>query len=294
MSLTIALDNWQHWQVATALLTKPRVARTLSTSAYTSITQVVADTQKGPAFFVVRSPTGVGSTLAPSDTLAAEHHRLAAKAQLAPALRYVRGDLGTLVMDYIAPPPKGSKDHTGPTSDKGPGLGVVTSQSLATLLNGIHAIAVTGQALDLQAQLGVYTQRALARGVPKEELVNPNHPGLQAAIMQLAADTPVLCHNDLHSGNVLPTHQQLVAIDWEYAGIGSAYFDIACAAQGFPGIDTQALIQLTLGEAFSPQLWRCAQAVYAATEWNWYQASGITKPTNCRFDAVVAHLAAVA
>lgn len=294
MSLAIALDNWQQWQVATALMTKPRVARTLSTGPYTSITQVVADTQEGPAFFVVRSSHGVGSTLAPSNTLAAEYQQRAAKAQLAPALRYVRSDLGTLVMDYIAPPHEWPKDDAGPTSDNAPRQGVLTSQSLATLLNGIHAIAVTGQALDLQAQLGVYTQRAQERGVPKEKLINPNHPGLQAAIRQLAADTPVLCHNDLHSGNVLPTPQQLVAIDWEYAGIGSAYFDIVCAALGCPGIDTKALIQLTLGESFSPQLWRCAQAVYAATEWNWYQASGITKPTNCRFDAVVAHLAAVA
>ncbi len=293
MSLAIALDNWQHWQVATALVAKPRVARTLSSGPYTRITQVVADTQNGPALFVVRSPNKVGSTLAPSNTLAAEHHGLAANAQLAPALRYVRSDLGTLVMDYIDPLPKRPGNDIDDAPNTGPYRSTLTSQSLATLLNGIHAIDVTGQTLDLQAQLSLYTLRAQERGVPKDQLINSTHPSLQAAIAQLAADTPVLCHNDLHSGNVLATPRHLVAIDWEYAGIGSAYFDVACAAQGFPGMDTRALITLTLGEAFSHQLWRCAQAVYAATEWNWYQASGTTKPTSCRFDTVIARLAAV-
>lgn len=293
MSVAAALDNWRHWQVATPLLAKPQAARTLSTGPHTTITQVIAATHDGPALFVIRSPTTHGQTLAPSGPQQADHQRLAASKQLAPALRYVCGDSGTLVMDYIEPHPDQPNDSTSGAHDIGLSAGTLTSQSLARLLNGIHAIAVSGKPLDFHAQLWIYTERARERGAPKHELVNPDHPSLKAAIALLASDTPVLCHNDLHSGNVLPTPEHLVAIDWEYSGMGSAYFDIACAAQGCPDTDTNKLIQLTLGESFSPQLWRCAQAVCAATEWNWYQASGLPKPTSCRLDTVVARLAAV-
>lgn len=37
-------------------------------------------------------------------------------------------------------------------------------------------------------------------------------------------ETPVLCHNDLHVDHV---RAQMCCVDWEYAGVGSRYFDVA-------------------------------------------------------------------
>jgi thiamine kinase-like enzyme len=36
-----------------------------------------------------------------------------------------------------------------------------------------------------------------------------------------------LCHNDLVAGNIIETSDGLKLIDWEYAGLGDPWFDIA-------------------------------------------------------------------
>lgn len=39
--------------------------------------------------------------------------------------------------------------------------------------------------------------------------------------------TPTPCHNDLLNGNFLNAHGQLILLDWEYAGMGDIFFDLA-------------------------------------------------------------------
>ena len=39
--------------------------------------------------------------------------------------------------------------------------------------------------------------------------------------------TPRPCHNDLLNGNFLNANGQLIILDWEYAGMGDVYFDLA-------------------------------------------------------------------
>ena len=38
---------------------------------------------------------------------------------------------------------------------------------------------------------------------------------------------PVPCHNDLLAGNFLRGTEQVWVVDWEYAGMGDRYFDLA-------------------------------------------------------------------
>jgi len=331
MSLDLALNNWRQWQVTSPLLTRPRVLSTLSEGPYTTISKLIAETHNGSAFFVVRSPNvdrkghkAHARTLAPTGVSEARHQCLAAKVQLAPALRYVCADTRTLVMDYIDDTVNSASNSNGVSANKSAHKRATTNtntninksapqsahpshaskrsaltvNALATLINGIHAIEVTGQPLDLHAQLSLYTKRAIDGGLSdsgrsKAELINPNDAALNRAIAVLARDQQVLCHNDLHANNVLLHEGHLVAIDWEYSGIGSAYFDLVSAAQGCPGIDTEQLIALTLGDSFCQYTWQCAQAVFAALAWNWYQASGVPKPTSCTFDKVAAQLEAL-
>jgi thiamine kinase-like enzyme len=42
-----------------------------------------------------------------------------------------------------------------------------------------------------------------------------------------SADPPVPCHNDLLNANFLDDGQQLRIVDWEYAGMGDRFFDLA-------------------------------------------------------------------
>ncbi len=58
-------------------------------------------------------------------------------------------------------------------------------------------------------------------------------PAMRAAaarIAALAALPPaprVLCHSDLHVGNLVETERGLVLLDWEYAHVSEAYWDLA-------------------------------------------------------------------
>ncbi|TNJ28000.1 putative Ethanolamine kinase [Giardia muris] len=46
-----------------------------------------------------------------------------------------------------------------------------------------------------------------------------------------------VCHNDLHSGNIIFTHNGTAKfIDWEYASIGYNLFDVACLFFEVPGV----------------------------------------------------------
>jgi thiamine kinase-like enzyme len=40
-----------------------------------------------------------------------------------------------------------------------------------------------------------------------------------------------LCHNDLVAGNILEGSQGLKFIDWEYAGLGDPWFDLALVTE---------------------------------------------------------------
>ena len=45
-----------------------------------------------------------------------------------------------------------------------------------------------------------------------------------AAVLPLT--DPVPCHDDLLAGNLIRTHETILLVDWEYAGIGHRYFDL--------------------------------------------------------------------
>lgn len=61
--------------------------------------------------------------------------------------------------------------------------------------------------------------------------VDVTEPHMRARALALAAEiaessTPTLCHNDVHHLNLVE-REPLRLIDWEYAGLGEPYFDLA-------------------------------------------------------------------
>jgi thiamine kinase-like enzyme len=72
-----------------------------------------------------------------------------------------------------------------------------------------------------------YRDTALERGGRVPEDYGWAH-GLAARIeAKRAADAPVPCHNDLLNANFLDDGEQLRIVDWEYAGMGDRFFDLA-------------------------------------------------------------------
>ena len=98
----------------------------------------------------------------------------------------------------------------------------VNLERLARLLRELHSLAPVGATFDplaaarrYAAQLGSEKSQAILRRSEK-------------LMQQIAADSmgPALCHNDLVCHNVLEG-KRLMLIDWEYAGIGDPFFDLA-------------------------------------------------------------------
>lgn len=97
-------------------------------------------------------------------------------------------------------------------------------QHLATVLRRLHGLAAVG---DPFAPLAAVRRYA-------EQLGTPGATTLAARAAALHADLDrhqvphALCHNDLVCDNVLLVEGQgLLLIDWEYAGVGDPWFDLA-------------------------------------------------------------------
>ena len=261
MSVADALTAWSDWAVEPYLTSKPIFACNLQSGSSHSVVKVCAQLPQDAREFVIRFSEADAESLAPDIALELRLLTLASAHGLAPKVLWRSADNKTLVMDYIAP-------HSAP----------VTTESLSALIKGIHQLSVCDAKIDLTRQLQHYTDIARLRGINDEQLIDPSLPILKSALAALASDRDVLCHNDLHPGNVLQSGNGLVAIDWEYAGMGSAYFDLAVALQSWPSVDRHELLEHVIGAGYSRELMNSAQGVYAAIEWNWYCASGTPAP----------------
>jgi thiamine kinase-like enzyme len=72
-----------------------------------------------------------------------------------------------------------------------------------------------------------YRQTALDRGGAVPEAYEWAHAIATAIESRRSADLHVPCHNDLLNANFLEDADQLWIVDWEYAGMGDRFFDLA-------------------------------------------------------------------
>ncbi len=72
-----------------------------------------------------------------------------------------------------------------------------------------------------------YRQTALERGGSVPEAFDRAHEIAARIEQRRAADAPVPCHNDLLNANFLDDGERLCIVDWEYAGMGDRFFDLA-------------------------------------------------------------------
>lgn len=269
------LANYQYWRTREPLIEPPEIVAQLPWGTAHSALRVSGKTASGTQEFVLRFLPIAEASLALDFNQEVALMEVAASVGLAPEVAYVMAQSRVLVTEFI------------------PGSTDVTAAQLGDLINKIHVLPANGPELDLGAQLAFYTDSALARAVSAEELIDPDYPPLVAAIQKLNDSDKVLCHNDLGRGNVISGNGRVVAIDWEYAAVGSAYFDAAAACAGWPDMDEGELVAKVFPRNFSPLLWQLAKSVYAAIEWNWYQASGAKMPHRLSRDRIAELLASL-
>jgi len=98
-----------------------------------------------------------------------------------------------------------------------------TLAELAAVLRRLHALPPVGRSFDPLAAAQRY-----AAEVGTAEAGDLARRG--AAVLDSAPRTDAitgLCHNDLVAANIVRTPRGLLLIDWEYAGIGDPWFDLA-------------------------------------------------------------------
>ncbi len=105
-----------------------------------------------------------------------------------------------------------------------------TLRSIAASLRSFHDCGETVPAVfDSFRLVATYAETAASRGaeVPSSFSEAQAAAGRIEAALSGPEHAPVPCHNDLLAANFLDDGERIRIVDWEYAGMGDRYFDLA-------------------------------------------------------------------
>ena len=105
-----------------------------------------------------------------------------------------------------------------------------TLTGVARSLRAIHELGETlPTTFDSFRVVEAYAETGRERGatIPPAYGEARQHAGQIEAALSGPEHDPVPCHNDLLAGNFIAGESQLWIVDWEYAGMGDRYFDLA-------------------------------------------------------------------
>lgn len=144
-------------------------------------------------------------------------HRAAASAGLAPRVRFAEPERGILLLDWLA-----EHDWRQAPGDMNALMGKVARLHRLDATLSLAALPL----LDICAQAAHYCQQ-LRPLAPELACYLPyfSHSALNLPFQ------PVLCHHDINAANVLGDRPWL--LDWEYAALGDAAFELAVIADSF-------------------------------------------------------------
>ncbi len=103
---------------------------------------------------------------------------------------------------------------------------------LAFTLKVIHTLTPKAQAFDLLSGVRRYAETL------QTEISKKWANEIISLYSECENRPAVLCHNDLHSGNIIES-DKLIFIDWEYAGLGNPLFDVSSILQYHQLSDTR-------------------------------------------------------
>lgn len=252
------IAQWRNWRGGAELPTRPVTLKMLSPGLSNYCILVESGRQ-----FVVRidglNPSVIGLSRQ-SEWRALQD---ASDRKLAPIPRYFNPELGSLVYDYL--PADETPDHR--------------LESIAGLLQKIHQLPPIHFRLDPQERIQRYEKHIEHRASKLPEALGhwrePVIDLVESVSTNLA--NPVLCHNDLLSGNRITSGGQLHAIDWEYCAMGSPWFDLAvvCVGDSLGRTETDALLTHYLKRPAQAQETRSLaqyECIYRYLELLWFCA----------------------
>ena len=260
------LDRWQDWQFAKPLDGPPELGALIAQGSGHSVYDILSTT---PLIGRVRHQSTRLTDEAFSQELMVWSR--AAQDGLAPRIVYADEKEQAVIcerVDAIEQP--------------------VSGKALGMLCRQIHALPGVSHQLTLASDIEHYLKQLPAhRADPWRAAMQT--AGAEKALAKLAADTLYLCHNDLTPGNLMSHGDHLIAIDWEYAAMGSRYFDVAIACEALPHSERDIMMQQIFGDALDDELmtagkqiaelvtalWQCCFAIdEAPSPAEWLGSSG--------------------
>jgi len=150
----------------------------------------------------------------------------------------------------------------------------ILQSCVQTLSIGHHATAIEGS-FSAFADIRRYVNIASTEALPvPTDLISMTEAAAKVEMLFQAAETPSrLCHNDVQIQNFIIGEHKTWLLDWEFAGMGNPYFDLAMiASNGELGAEAQREVVATyFGQVRSADLarLRLMQFMSALREATW-------------------------
>ncbi len=217
-----------------------------------------------PSRYVLRMEAGNSEQLGINREVEYRIHQAAAVDGLVPPVRFRSRDDQYWIRDYV----RGWLLQPEQLDD-----GVL--QQMASLLKRVHQLSVSGiPEVDIIAKGDLYWRRICAQRTPGprlRELV----ADLRRQLQGWPSPKRCICHMDPTLGNWLKTSDGWRLLDWEYAGLGHPYWDLAALVQDANLTDDQVQCLLQAYGASDDDAWQFALAQLQFIAALWYCAQGI-------------------
>jgi thiamine kinase-like enzyme len=98
---------------------------------------------------------------------------------------------------------------------------------VASALRVVHGGPAVSGSFDSFRVVERYLETALSRGAVEPDRYSWAHELARRIEDSRAGEVPCLCHNDLLNANFIDDGERIRIVDWEYAGMGDRFFDLA-------------------------------------------------------------------
>ena len=148
----------------------------------------------------------------------------------------------------------------------------IDEEAHSQLLKNVHDSSIRAPRLSLEKAATRYAEAIREREV-SHLAVDIEIPAIREDLQQLDNEPSCFCHNDLTPTNIGKIEGRCLAIDWEYASLGSRHFDIAVASQHMEDHARDTFAQKTAGSFFDLRQWRVACRVVPLIDHLWTVAA---------------------
>ena len=245
-SIEVALDQWRQWSLGDTS-DRPTLGELLGEGSANRVYELLPMRRQVLRFAYKSHELSVNPSLQEI-----ELWKLAAAEGLAPAVYYHSDGGDVVITDCLS-------------------FRYASLEAHAELCKQIHHLGPWGSQLRLTEVAAKY--RAAANEKSSQVGSETEQPSIRRDLSQLDSESPVFCHNDLSSYNVGWLGDRLLAIDWEYAAMGSPHYDVASASEGMKHNERQEFAMRVLEDTFDTNLWSTACRVVPLINYLWALAT---------------------